>query len=291
MSRSAATLAYEVVDVFTDRALLRGNPLAVVLDADDLPAEALQAPAAEFALSETAFPLAGEAGEYGLRIFTPAVELAFAGHPSVGAAWVLHRLGRLPAGRVVQSCGAGRLDVEVSAEGARLAGGPPHPGAPLDPAPLLAAVGLEGDDVAGPAALAGCGSDFAYLLVRPEAVARAVPDVAVLHALLGDLGLSVTAWDGHAARSRVFHPSAGVAEDPATGSAAVGLGVHLAAAGLLPDGTTAYDVHQGAELGRPSLMHCTVRVEDGRAVATTVGGSVVPVASGNVQRPCCSQRN
>lgn len=170
--------------------------------------------------------------------------------------------------------------MEVSAEGARLAGGPPHPGAPLDPAPLLAAVGLEGDDVAGPAALAGCGSDFAYLLVRPEAVARAVPDVAVLHALLGDLGLSVPAWDGHAARSRVFHPSAGVAEDPATGSAAVRLGVHLAAAGLLPDGTTAYDVHQGAELGRPSLMHCTVPVEDGRAVATTVGGSVVPVASG-----------
>ena len=279
------TLPYEVVDVFTGDAFA-GNPLAVVLDGDDLPTAAMQLLAREFGFSETAFPVAPPAGaDYGLRIFTPEVELPFAGHPSVGSAAVLHGLGRLPAGRRVQACGAGLLDVDVSAARVTVAGGPPALRGEVDPAPLLAAVGLRADDLAGTPVRAGCGIDFTYLLVREEAVGRIAPDTAALRALDLGTGLSVTAWDGARAHSRVLVPEVGVAEDPATGSAAVGLGVVLAAAGLVGDGTTAYEVAQGDEVGRPSRMACTVVVEGGRAVATTVGGSSVRVMSGRVRVP------
>src|SRR5687767_5943844 len=149
------TLAYEVVDVFTDRAFA-GNPLAVVLDADELSTEQLQALAQEFALSETAFPvLADDGADYRLRIFTPATELPFAGHPSVGAADVMRRRGRVGVGRVVQSCGAGLLPLDVQEGTVTLTAGEPSWGEPLDPAPLLAAVGLDAADVDGVARAAG----------------------------------------------------------------------------------------------------------------------------------------
>jgi len=283
---STATLAYEVVDVFTERPFA-GNPLAVVLDADDLSDEALQRLAAEFNLSETAFPMRSEddAADYRLRIFTPQVELPFAGHPSVGAAWVLHRLGRLPAGDRVQSCGAGLLPVHVGAHEVVLTGGAPTCGPELDAAPLLAAVGLSPDDLAHPPRRAGCGLEFTYLAVQDAAVARARADREALLALPLGAGLCLTAWSAGAAHSRVFVPELGVPEDPATGSAAVGLGVVLAAWGLLPDGESGYVVSQGAEVGRPSTLRCGVLVEGGAAVATSVAGSVVPVARGEVQRP------
>ena len=282
---SSATLAYEVVDVFTDRPFA-GNPLAVVLDADDLDGAAMQVLAAEFGLSETAFPLQPPDGaDYRLRIFTPEVELPFAGHPSVGAADVLRRLGRIAPGERVQACGAGLLPVVVGESEIVLSGGPPTAGEELDPGPLLSAVGLAAADLAAPPRRAASGLEFTYLLVAPDAVARARPELAALRGLPLGTGLSVTAWRGGAAHSRVFVPAVGVAEDPATGSAAVGLGAYLAAAGLVPDGETAYVVRQGAEIGRPSTMRCTVRVAGGRAEATTVAGSVVPVARGEVRRP------
>ncbi len=285
MRPSRATLAYEVVDVFTDRPFA-GNPLAVVLDADDLDAAAMQTLAAEFGLSETAFPLTpGPGADYRLRIFTPEVELPFAGHPSVGAAWVLHRLGRLATGDAVQECGAGLLPVRVGPDEVVLSGGPPVVGPEVDPAPLLAAVGLTAADLDGTARRAGCGIDFTYLPVVAGAVARAVPDSAALRGLDLGTGLSLTSYAQGRAHSRVLVPGVGIAEDPATGSAAVGLGVFLAAAGRVGEGTTHYVVEQGAEVGRPSTMRCTVRVEAGRAVATTVGGAVLPVARGEVQRP------
>ena len=284
--RFPPTLGYQVVDVFTGTAYA-GNPLAVVLDADELSTGQLQALAREFNLSETAYPMvATDRADYRLRIFTPSVELPFAGHPSVGAAWLLHSLGRLPAGDVVQSCGAGRLAVTVTADGAMLTGGPPCWGDGLDPGPLLDAVGLTaGDLVVGVAPRwCGAGLDFGYLLVHPGALARARPDQARL-AVLGGAGVSVTAWDGRSARSRVFAGGVGVVEDPATGSAALGLGVLLAVSGLLPDGGTAYDVVQGVELGRPSLLSCTVEVAGGLPVRTTVRGQVVPVARGEIRVP------
>ena len=284
---TAGTLAFEVVDVFTDRAFA-GNPLAVVLDADGLSTEQLQSLAREFNLSETAFPMAADVpgADYRLRIFTPEVELPFAGHPSVGAAEVMARRGRVGRGRVVQSCGAGLLPLEVPAEGdVVLTAGEPAWHGEVDAAPLAAAVGLSADDVAGPAGRAGCGIDFSYLLVRPDAVARAVPDLVALRRLGLGTGLSVTAWQDGVAHSRVFVPEVGVAEDPATGSAAAGLGVHLAAVGLLSGADAAYEVRQGAEIGRPSVMRCRAVVEGGRARRVTVGGGVVPVACGVVRVP------
>ena len=285
------TLAYQVVDVFTGTAFA-GNPLAVVLDADDLSAAALQALAREFALSETAFPMApspeerGAGADYRLRIFTPEVELPFAGHPSIGAAWVMAQLGRVAPGPVVQSCGAGLLPLGVAPAGGpvTLTGGAPTAGGVVDAGPLLAAVGLHGKDQTGvEPRICGAGLEFAYLMVTPDAVARAAPDMARLRGL-GTAGLSVFAWDGERAHARVFAGGVGVAEDPGTGSAALGLGVYLARTGLLADGGD-YLVEQGVELGRPSSLHCRVDVVDGVVVRSTVAGEVVPVARGEIRRP------
>ncbi len=277
------TLVYEVVDVFTDRAFA-GNPLAVVLDAGDLSTAQLQAIASEFNLSETAFPLAPpEGATYGLRIFTPRSELPFAGHPSVGSASVLHRLGRIAAGDNVQACGAGLLPVVVGQDHVTLGGGPPSYGDALDPIPLVEALGLSAEDLAGPAPrFAGVGIEFAYLLVRPEALGRVRVDLSRVVAA-GGTGISLVAWDGAAARCRVF--AGDVGEDPATGSAALGLGVFLAAGGLLRDGTHDYVVEQGYEMGRPSTLRCQVAVEQGRTTRTTVSGAVVPVARGEIRVP------
>ena len=280
-------LRYEVVDVFTDRPFA-GNPLAVVLDADDLGSEQMQALAREFHLSETVFCLApGRGGDYRVRIFTPEVELPFAGHPSVGAAWVLHRLGRVPAGPLVQECGAGDLPVEVTGAGATLTGGTPSYAGDVDPAPLLAAVGLEEDDLDGAAGRAGCGIDVTVLPVRAGAPARVDVDLHALRGLDLGTGLVVSSWDstGGTASTRVFVPGVGIPEDPATGAAALAYGVFLAATGRVGEGVTPYVVTQGVEMGRPSTLSCTVTVEGGTAVSTTVSGAVVPVASGEVRRP------
>ncbi len=278
-------LPYEVVDVFTDQAFA-GNPLAVVLDAEGLSDAQLQAIAQEFNLSETAFPLpAPDGATYGLRIFTPSVELPFAGHPSVGAAWVLHRLGRIASGPNVQACGAGLLPVEVSADGATLTGGAPTVGPQRDPAPLLAAVGLSSADLAGPAPrTCGTGIPWVLLPVVPSALDRVSPRADLLDAV-DATGISVVAWDGTAARCRVLCGGVGIAEDPATGSAALALGVYLAAVELVGEGTTSYVVTQGVEMGRPSELRCTVTVTGGAVTSTTVSGSVVPVAKGEIRRP------
>ena len=278
------TLAYQVVDVFTDAAFT-GNPLAVVLDTDGMPTEALQALANEFNLSETAFPQQPTASaDYRLRIFTPATELPFAGHPSVGAAWVLARLGRVARGPVVQECGAGLLPLEVGEDDVALVGGQPTDTGPVDPAPLLAAVGLDRTALAGlDARVCGAGLPFAHLFVGPGQLARTAPSPAAL-ADLGVAGVNVftidaRARDGLAVRSRVFAGGVGVAEDPATGSAQLGLGVWLAAERFLDDDPR-YVVRQGVEMGRPSVLRCR-RVGD----RFEVRGQVVPVATGEVVRP------
>jgi trans-2,3-dihydro-3-hydroxyanthranilate isomerase len=309
------TLAYHVVDVFTDRPFA-GNPLAVVLDADDLPADALQAIALEFHLSETAFPMHSSVADYRLRIFTPVAELRFAGHPTVGSAWLLARLGKIGHGLVHQECGVGVLPVEVTGAGATLTGSAPFTGPPLDPLPLLPLVGLDADallptpdgdagidsagidsagiDSAGSGLVAaprvtGAGMRFVFLPVLPQAVPAVTADIQGIAASvqpLGALGISVFGWDpvSRLAHSRVFVP--GIGEDPATGAAAVGLGVYLAAAGLVPDGaTTPYTIWQGAEIRRPSVLHGTVTRVAGAVTRTTVGGEVVHVATGEIIYP------
>jgi trans-2,3-dihydro-3-hydroxyanthranilate isomerase len=284
------TLRYEVVDVFTDRPFA-GNPLAVVHGGDELAGDQLQAVAREFNLSETIFVLPPTTAEatYRVRIFTPNAEIPFAGHPSVGVAATLHRAGRFPAGTVVQECGAGLLPIVVEATGsATLTGATPYLGPELDPGPLLGAAGLTDADFAGPAPrVAGCGLDFTYLHVRPDAVARAAADATAMRAAGADR-LDVFAWDQATATAhvRMFAPALGVPEDPATGSAALGLGVWLVAAGLLPgEGKAAYRVRQGAEIHRPSTLDCVVEASGGAAVSTTVSGHVMPVATGEIAVP------
>jgi trans-2,3-dihydro-3-hydroxyanthranilate isomerase len=280
------TLPYHVVDVFTDRAYA-GNPLAVVLDADDLTSGQMQAVAREFNLSETAFPLPSGQADYRVRIFTPNQELPFAGHPSIGTAWLLARLGRIRTGAVLQECGAGILPVEVGADGATLTGGKPTISESLDPAPLLEAVRLQpGDATETPARTAGTGLPWTYLPVIDGAIERVAPDWGRLAAAVSSMGLAVVAWDADARAAHLRALTDEGWEDPATGSAALGLGVFLAESGLVPaDGTTAFRVRQGAEIGRPSTLDGTVTAEAGHARAATVRGGVATVAVGELTRP------
>ena len=285
-----STVGYELVDVFTDRPFA-GNPLAVVFGADALAGDQMQALAREFNLSETVFVLPPGSPEatYRARIFTPEHELPFAGHPSVGCAATVVRRGLAAPGTLIQECGAGLLPITVTEAGtATLTGGAPTLGPPLDPGPLLDLTGLDQDDHDGPLPrTAGCGLEWHFLPVREPALAKArvvAPDAA----RLGVSGISVFAWDAgeRTAHARVFCPGMSVAEDPATGSAALGLGVWLVANGLLPaDGTSAYTVHQGLEMHRPSTLRCTVTAVGGEATSATVSGHVVPIGRGEIAVP------
>lgn len=280
-------LRYDVVDVFTDRAYA-GNPLAVVHGAQGLSDAAMQAVAAEFHLSETAFPLPPTTAEahYRVRIFTPARELPFAGHPSVGTAWVLARDRAIPYGEVVQECGAGLLPVTVDVVGAGVRGGVPEIGPRRDGAALAATVGLTADDLDPDVAagIAAAGIPFVFLPVRADAVAAARPDDAAIAAATADTtGLGLVALAPGRAHLRMFGPQVGVPEDPATGSAAVALAVFLVDRGVLcADGTSTVTIAQGAEMGRPSRLEVTVTARGGVAVETAVSGQVVPVARGEL---------
>jgi trans-2,3-dihydro-3-hydroxyanthranilate isomerase len=278
------TLPYHVLDVFTDRPYA-GNPLAVVLDGDDLSTESMQAIAREFNLSETTFPTSSDRADYAVRIFTPGTELPFAGHPSIGTAWLLARLGRIPAGEVRQDCAAGVLPLAVTGSGATLTGGAPTVSDPLDAEPLLHSVGLEAGSLAGiaPPRTAGTGLEWTYLAVEADAVARAAPDWIGLARSVPSTGVAVFSWAEGVAHLRAMTTEG--FEDPATGSAALGFGVYLAASGLVPDGTTDYRIHQGAEIGRPSTLYGTVTTDGGSVSAVTVRGGVVPVATGEITPP------
>jgi trans-2,3-dihydro-3-hydroxyanthranilate isomerase len=290
-------LRFDVVDVFAERAFA-GNPLAVVHGADGVGDAGLAALAREFNLSETVFPLppTQPSAGYRARIFTPAAELPFAGHPSVGVAWVLARDGVIGRGDTVQECGAGLLPVRVDADGAWIDGAAPVVGPPLDGVAVAEAVGLAAGDVAEgvPAGICGAGLDFPILVVGTDAVARArVPDAAALRAAAHQQGQVLVAAlelagdrSGGRVHARMFGPGVGVVEDPATGSAAVALAVFLVDRGLLAtDGDSAFTVEQGVEIGRPSRLEVWVRAEGGAAVRTSVGGRVVPISSGRIAVP------
>jgi len=297
-------LRYDVVDVFTDRPFA-GNQLAVVHGAGDLGTEQCLAITREFGYSETTFPGDADGTEYATRIFTPEREIPFAGHPTLGTAWVLRDQGRLSAEECVQVCGAGRIGVrfpdgqvdrvELSADPRNLVGPLPEDLV----GDLLALVGLGAADAAGPAYVAGTGLPFVHLRVTDDAVGRAVPVTAPFGPLLGRLAAAgapddlLDALDVHAVsgrsphlqvHARVFVPGAGVPEDPATGSSAAGLGMVLVASGLLPEGGT-YDVTQGLEMRRPSLLRGRVEAVGGAATRCHVAGQVRPVASGRIAVP------
>lgn len=280
-------LDYRVVDVFTDTAYA-GNPLAVVFGGDDLTTAQMQQMAREFNLSETTFvlPPTSDEATYRVRIFTPSTELPFAGHPSIGTAWVLRSLGRADEGAAVQECGAGLLPIDIDESGASLTGGHATVSEPLPAAAFANALGLTQLDHVGTAPRwCGCGLDFGYLHVHDHSLSRITVDVAAL-AELGHGGVCAFALDGGDVHARVFAAGVGVPEDPATGSAALGLGVFLVASSLLPgDGTSSFDIAQGAEIGRPSLLSVTVEAADGVVARARVRGGVVPVAGGRIRVP------
>ncbi len=296
-------LRFDIVDVFTDRPFA-GNPLAVVHGADDLSTEQCLAIAAEFGFSETTFPGASvvDGREYPVRIFTPSLEIPFAGHPTLGTAWVLREAGLLTSDEHVQVCGAGRIDVRRTGEVVELSARPRDLAGPVDRTlvgALLRELGLSVGDVAGESWVAGCGLSFVHVPVSEEALVRAVAsgrsfapyaerlaavgpvqdllDAVNLYAVTGD----APRLDVHA---RVFVPGGGPAEDPATGSAAAGLGVALVASGLLPEGGR-YDIVQGVEMGRPSSLAGRVEAEAGVATLCHVAGRVQFVASGEIEVP------
>jgi trans-2,3-dihydro-3-hydroxyanthranilate isomerase len=294
-------LSYRIVDVFTDRAF-SGNPLAVVFGADELGTDRLQALAREFNLSETAFPMAADqpGADYRLRIFMPGKELPFAGHPSVGAAWVLADEGKLavepPSTTVRMSCGAGVMPIVLRGsepgrvDEVELTAGPPAAGPPISPAPALAGLGLTAADVAPGRAMRVCSTGLpqAFLCVNESALGNVAVNGALLHSAAAAGGwetISVFSW-GPDARTRVFAAGLGWGEDPATGSAGSALGAWLAAEGLVPDdGPSSYQVVQGVEMGRPSRLAGTVVVAGGRAIECRIAGQVAAVASGSIAIP------
>ena len=291
--RSEPSLPYVVLDVFTDRPFA-GNPLAVVMDADRLGGGQLQRIAREFNLSETAFPMAptAEDADYRLRIFTPTVEVPFAGHPSVGSAWWLARSGRIGTGLVHQECGVGVLPVIVTDEGATLTGGAASVSGPVDARTALSAVGLDrGDLVDVEIRIASTGLPFAIAFVSPQVLTRCVPDMAVLRREFSHprpaTGVLVVEWDAERrhAKVRMFAGDLGSAEDPATGSAALALGARLVARGDLPDGTQTFTVEQGVDMGRPSQLTVTCDVTRGAVERLQVTGGAVLVAEGRIAIP------
>lgn len=275
------TYGYVVADVFTDRPLT-GNQLAVFTDASEIPEELLQPLAREMSFSETVFVYRAEAGGHArIRIFTPMDELPFAGHPVLGTAFVLAAPLQLPEIRL--ETGAGVVPVRLEREGERIVFGrmeQPIPKVePFDrPEELLRAVGVERSEL--PIELYDLGIRHVYVaLPSEEAVAGLEPDLAALTRLTGIVGVNCFAGEGTRWKTRMFAPADGVPEDPATGSAAGPLAIHLARHGRIAFGEE-IEIRQGEELRRPSTLYARVEGSPERVEKVEVGGSAVAVARG-----------
>jgi trans-2,3-dihydro-3-hydroxyanthranilate isomerase len=272
---------YVVCDVFTDTPLT-GNPLAVFTDARDLDDETMQALARETNLSETVFvlPATTEDADVRIRIFTPSRELPFAGHPTLGSAFVLG--GPLSKMVIRLETGAGVVPVELEREGPRIVFGLMDQPIPkfepvADPSRILAAVGVSGSGL--PVERYDLGPGHVYIeLGSPQEVAALEPDVSALARATQD-GVNCFARDGDGWKTRMFAPNHGVVEDPATGSAAGPLALHLARHGRIAFGDR-IRISQGAELKRPSVLFAEVHGSPDDVERIGVGGSAVTVARG-----------
>ena len=276
-----ASLRYVVADVFTDTPLA-GNGLAVFTDARDIPEAQLQPLARELNLSETVFVYpAEEDGHARIRIFTPAAEIPFAGHPTLGTAFVL--AGPLQLQEIRLETGAGLVPVRLEREGPRIVfGWMAQPLPKLTPfsdeAEVLAALGVERSEL--PVELYDNGIQHLYVALPSEQqVATLEPDLAALARFDGVLGFNCFAGAGDRWKTRMFAPGGGVPEDPATGSAAGPLAFHLARHGRIAFGDE-IQISQGAEIGRPSTLHARVEGTAERLERVEVGGSAVVVARG-----------
>jgi trans-2,3-dihydro-3-hydroxyanthranilate isomerase len=274
-----ATYRYVVVDVFTS-VPLTGNQLAVFTDAREIPEEQLQRLAKEMNFSETTFVYPPESdGHVRMRIFTPSSELPFAGHPTLGTAFVL--AAPLQLVEIKLETGSGTIPVQLEREGPRIVFGRMTQPVPtieqFDAADeLLAVLGVESQL---PVEVYDNGIAHVFVTLATEQdVAALRPDFQQL-ADFGSVGINCIAGSGSRWKSRMFGIGLGVSEDPATGSAAGPLALHLARHGRIAFGEE-IEIVQGVEIGRHSTLFARV---DGSADAierVEVGGSAVVVARG-----------
>jgi trans-2,3-dihydro-3-hydroxyanthranilate isomerase len=277
---------YVIADVFTDRPL-RGNQLAVFTDARAIPEELYQPLAREMNFSETVFVLPPESdGHARIRIFTPTNELPFAGHPTLGSAFVL--AGPLQLDEIRLETGSGVVPVRLEREGPRITFGRMEQPLPTvesyeAEAELLAALGLERSEL--PVEVYDNGIRHVYMtLASEEAVAALRPDFSRLGELPAALGFNCIAGSGTRWKTRMFAPGGGVPEDPATGSAAGPLALHLARHGRIAFGDE-IEISQGAEINRPSTLYARVEGSPDAVELVEVGGSAVIVARGEFRLP------
>jgi trans-2,3-dihydro-3-hydroxyanthranilate isomerase len=275
--------AYVVADVFTD-APLEGNPVAVFGDGEGLSTKVMQQTARELNLSETVFLLSGDEPAHArARIFTPTVELPFAGHPVLGTAFILG--DRLGADTIRLQTGAGIVSVTLQRRDGKVVYGEMQQPLPdwrtFDrPRELLSALGLRRSGL--PIEIYDNGPRHVFVELDDVASVSALrPDISAV-ASLGALGVSCFAVADGYIKTRMFGPGQGVAEDPATGSAAGPLAVHLARHGRTPFGQQ-IEIRQGAEIGRPSILYATAEGSAERLERVRVGGGAVVVARGEYQ--------
>ena len=285
-------LHYHRVDVFTDRAF-GGNPLAVFTNGRGLSTETMQAIAKEFNLSETTFVLPADepAHDWRVRIFTPGAELPMAGHPTVGTSFVLAREHLIPRDErettIILEEGVGPVPVRIEfKEGepsfAEMRQPLPTFGPRLDDRAAVAAMlSLEESDIEAdlPVEVVSCGVPFLYVPLRSlDAARRARPRVDLIDRVAGEHGIQPqvfvftreVAHEGSTVHSRMFAPSLGITEDPATGAASGPLGCYLVTYGVFPEGEILSE--QGVEMGRPSFVHIRIDREGEQITAVRVGG-------------------
>ena len=285
-NRCVAAYRYVVADVFTSTPL-EGNALAVFTDGRGLTDEAMQSLARETNLSETVFVLPAEQGGTArIRIFTPRAELPFAGHPTLGTAFVLGQPLQLGVIELETKVGIVPVVLERDGRGGIAFGRMTQPVPkiePVDAALVLAALRVDGEpslpveryDNGAEHVLVGLGSE--------EAVAAVNPDLGAL-VELGGTGVTVFAGSGTRWTARMFAPAHGVPEDPATGSMAGPLACHLCRHGLVPWGEEIV-ISQGAAVNRPSTLHARAEGGEGLIDAVEVGGAAVVVARGEFRLP------
>ncbi|RPI90750.1 MAG: PhzF family phenazine biosynthesis protein [Chloroflexi bacterium] len=289
---------FYIVDVFTERPYC-GNPLAVVLDADDLSADTMQKLAAEMNFSETTFVMSAPEpdGGYRVRIFTPAREIAFAGHPLLGTAWVIRR-HVLPdvSGSIGLNLSVGQVPVtfESAAEGGEVAwflAPPVSLGSTCPPKQIAAALGVSSEDIATqtPVQQVSAGTSAIIVPLRSlEALRRSRLDLEAF-ASLADQGFPPLVYlfcpETHDPRNnlcvRFFFEAHGVREDPATGNGAAFLGAYLLAHHVYPGSAVSLRIEQGYEVGRPSLVLLRAR-KVGHSQEVQVGGSIIPIIEGEL---------
>ena len=280
---SEPTHPYEVLDVFTDTPL-EGNALAVFTEAELIPSTQYQRIARELNLSETVFITPGDPNEgfdAEIRIFTPGAELPFAGHPTLGSAFVV--AATLDLALVRLKTRAGVVPIRMTREHGELTFGEmdqpipviePHP----DSQVVLAALGVS-ETVTPIVNYRNGPTHTVVVLESGEQVAALDPDLGLLKA--SGIQAAVVALMGKGtAKTRNFAPGLGVPEDPATGSAAGPIALHLALHGLIEFGEQIV-ISQGAEIGRPSTLHARVEGNASEPAPIVVGGSAVVVARGN----------